>query len=206
MDVRRVFHPHATWDAVMANIQGANLVYYAGHGYGWPSPYTKRADRSAPERRGPQHVRRQRLEHVHLLRRAACSAPTGCSPRTRSSSSTTAATPPATASRAWPSRPGTSPASASTTSPPASSQSVPRTVFAYSYQRFNKILTQLAHHDRQDDGGHVPDRRAPSPRRTGAGSARIRASSTPSARPAPRTSWTRAPRKASYRAVTGDLR
>ena len=41
MDVRRVFHPHATWEAVMANVQGANLVYYAGHGYGWPSPYTK---------------------------------------------------------------------------------------------------------------------------------------------------------------------
>jgi flagellar hook assembly protein FlgD len=41
MDVRRVFHPHATWENVMANIQGANLVYYAGHGYGWPSPYTK---------------------------------------------------------------------------------------------------------------------------------------------------------------------
>ena len=40
MDVRRVFHPNATWDRVMANIQGANLVYYAGHGYGWPSPYT----------------------------------------------------------------------------------------------------------------------------------------------------------------------
>jgi len=40
MDVRRVFHPNATWANVMANIQGANLVYYAGHGYGWPSPYT----------------------------------------------------------------------------------------------------------------------------------------------------------------------
>jgi flagellar hook assembly protein FlgD len=40
-DVRRVFFPHATWDNVMANIQGANLVYYAGHGYGWPSAYTK---------------------------------------------------------------------------------------------------------------------------------------------------------------------
>ena len=40
MDVRRVFFPHATWDNVMANIQGANLVYYAAHGYGWPSPYT----------------------------------------------------------------------------------------------------------------------------------------------------------------------
>jgi flagellar hook assembly protein FlgD len=41
LDVRRVFFPHATWDNVMANIQGANLVAYMGHGYGWPSPYTK---------------------------------------------------------------------------------------------------------------------------------------------------------------------
>ncbi|HUR17252.1 MAG TPA: FlgD immunoglobulin-like domain containing protein [Candidatus Limnocylindrales bacterium] len=41
MDVRRVFHPHATWENVMANIQGANLVYYAAHGYGWPSAYTQ---------------------------------------------------------------------------------------------------------------------------------------------------------------------
>ncbi len=41
MDVRRVFFPHATWANVLANIQGANLVVYMGHGYGWPSPYTK---------------------------------------------------------------------------------------------------------------------------------------------------------------------
>jgi len=39
MDVRRLFHPNATWDNVMANIDGANLVVYMGHGYGWPSPY-----------------------------------------------------------------------------------------------------------------------------------------------------------------------
>src|SRR5688572_30812126 len=26
-DVRRVLHPHATWENVMANVQGANLVY-----------------------------------------------------------------------------------------------------------------------------------------------------------------------------------
>lgn len=39
MDVRRVFYPDATWDNVMANIQGANLVVDMGHGYGWPSPY-----------------------------------------------------------------------------------------------------------------------------------------------------------------------
>lgn len=46
MDVRRVFHPNATWEAVMANVQGANLVYYAGHGYGWPSPYTSKMTES----------------------------------------------------------------------------------------------------------------------------------------------------------------
>jgi flagellar hook assembly protein FlgD len=39
MDVRRVFHPNATWANVMANIQGANIVTYFGHGNGWPSPY-----------------------------------------------------------------------------------------------------------------------------------------------------------------------
>lgn len=39
MDVRRVFHPQATWARVLANIQGANLVVYMGHGNGWPSPY-----------------------------------------------------------------------------------------------------------------------------------------------------------------------
>ena len=42
MDVRRVFHPYATWDNVLANIAGASLVVYMGHGYGWPSPYTSR--------------------------------------------------------------------------------------------------------------------------------------------------------------------
>jgi flagellar hook assembly protein FlgD len=40
MDVRRVFHPYATWANVKANAQGANLVAYFGHGNGWPSPYT----------------------------------------------------------------------------------------------------------------------------------------------------------------------
>jgi hypothetical protein len=39
MEVRRVFFPHATWKNVLANIQGANLVAYFGHGNGWPSMY-----------------------------------------------------------------------------------------------------------------------------------------------------------------------
>ena len=39
MTVRRVFHPNATWQNVLSNIQGANLVVYLGHGNGWPSPY-----------------------------------------------------------------------------------------------------------------------------------------------------------------------
>ena len=40
MNVVRVFYPHATWDKVVAAVQGANLVVYMGHGYGWPSKYT----------------------------------------------------------------------------------------------------------------------------------------------------------------------
>ena len=40
MDTRRVFYPNATWENVLANVQGANFVVYMGHGYGWPSPYT----------------------------------------------------------------------------------------------------------------------------------------------------------------------
>lgn len=39
MDVRRVFHPYATWQRVLSEIQGAKLVVYVGHGNGWPSPY-----------------------------------------------------------------------------------------------------------------------------------------------------------------------
>jgi hypothetical protein len=39
MDVRRIYTPRATWARVKANIQGAKLVVYLGHGNGWPSPY-----------------------------------------------------------------------------------------------------------------------------------------------------------------------
>jgi hypothetical protein len=39
MEVKRIFHPKATWQRVLNNIQGANLVIYMGHGNGWPSPY-----------------------------------------------------------------------------------------------------------------------------------------------------------------------
>jgi flagellar hook assembly protein FlgD len=38
MRVRKVFHPHATWENVLDAIQGASLVVYMGHGNGWPSP------------------------------------------------------------------------------------------------------------------------------------------------------------------------
>jgi hypothetical protein len=45
MDVRRVFHPHATWDNVLAEVQGASLVAYLGHGYGFPSNTKKLSER-----------------------------------------------------------------------------------------------------------------------------------------------------------------
>lgn len=41
MDVRRVFFPHATWENVLAQVQGASLVAYMGHGYGFPSNSAK---------------------------------------------------------------------------------------------------------------------------------------------------------------------
>jgi chitodextrinase len=46
MDVRRIFHPRATPERVLANIQGAKLVAYLGHGNGWPSPYAPFQERT----------------------------------------------------------------------------------------------------------------------------------------------------------------
>ena len=46
MDVRRVFFPHATWENVLAEVQGASLVAYFGHGYGFPSNTVKLTERS----------------------------------------------------------------------------------------------------------------------------------------------------------------
>ena len=39
MNVVKVFAPHATWKAVVAAANGADLFIYLGHGNGWPSPY-----------------------------------------------------------------------------------------------------------------------------------------------------------------------
>jgi hypothetical protein len=39
-NVVRVYSPNATWSAVKAATNGANVVIYFGHGNGWPSPYT----------------------------------------------------------------------------------------------------------------------------------------------------------------------
>ncbi len=52
MDVRRVFFPHATWENVLANIQGASLVAYFGHGSGWPSPGATRLTESTQDGMG----------------------------------------------------------------------------------------------------------------------------------------------------------
>ncbi|HEX2626562.1 MAG TPA: fibronectin type III domain-containing protein [Candidatus Limnocylindrales bacterium] len=38
-NVIRIYSPNATWAAVKAAAQGANIFVYAGHGYGFPSPY-----------------------------------------------------------------------------------------------------------------------------------------------------------------------
>ena len=38
-NVTRIYSPNATWAKVKAAAQGANIFIYAGHGYGFPSPY-----------------------------------------------------------------------------------------------------------------------------------------------------------------------
>ncbi len=38
-NVLKIYSPNATWAAVKAALQGANLVVYMGHGNGFPSPY-----------------------------------------------------------------------------------------------------------------------------------------------------------------------
>lgn len=38
-NVTKIYSPNATWAKVKAAAQGANVFIYAGHGYGFPSPY-----------------------------------------------------------------------------------------------------------------------------------------------------------------------
>jgi hypothetical protein len=38
-NVTKIYSPNATWAKVKAAAQGANILIYAGHGYGFPSPY-----------------------------------------------------------------------------------------------------------------------------------------------------------------------
>ena len=38
-NIVKVYSPHATWSAVKAAAQGANILVYMGHGSGWPNPY-----------------------------------------------------------------------------------------------------------------------------------------------------------------------
>lgn len=38
--VTEVYTPHATWSRVVSAAQGARVLIYLGHGYGFPSPYT----------------------------------------------------------------------------------------------------------------------------------------------------------------------
>lgn len=38
-NVVKIYSPYATWGAVKNKAQGANVLFYLGHGNGWPSPY-----------------------------------------------------------------------------------------------------------------------------------------------------------------------
>lgn len=48
MSVTKLYTPNATWAKVKAATAGANLVYFAGHGNGWPSPYFPSCKSYAP--------------------------------------------------------------------------------------------------------------------------------------------------------------
>jgi hypothetical protein len=43
--VIKVYSPNATWSAVKAAVNGANIVIYLGHGNGFPNPYSSTAQR-----------------------------------------------------------------------------------------------------------------------------------------------------------------
>ena len=113
-NVIKVYSPNATWAKVKAAVAGASIVIYFGHGNGWPSPYTYDPQYTTKDGFGLNADGRRRRLQQQVLRRAVRSRPSTWR-RTRSSSSTTSATPRATPSRATPSRPSPSPASGSTT-------------------------------------------------------------------------------------------
>ena len=65
----KVYSPYATWSAVKAALQGANIVVYLGHGNGFPNPY--RSVALAVQRRWLRAQRRRRpgrLQHQVLRR------------------------------------------------------------------------------------------------------------------------------------------
>ena len=45
--VVKVYSPNATWAAVKAAVNGANIVIYLGHGNGFPNPYRGTSSRTA---------------------------------------------------------------------------------------------------------------------------------------------------------------
>ncbi len=101
-DVVELYSPNATWPAVREALQGASLVVYMGHGNGWPSQLPRRALPADPERvRAEPGGRRRRLDPP-VLRRGRRRLRRSSSPRTRSSCSTTCATPAATPSPGCP--------------------------------------------------------------------------------------------------------
>ena len=47
-NVVKVYSPNATWARVKAEVAGASVVIYLGHGNGWPSPYSIRRRSTRP--------------------------------------------------------------------------------------------------------------------------------------------------------------
>ena len=203
MDVRRVFFPHATWEAVLANIQGANLVVYMGHGYGWPSPYTQQLTEARQNGMGlntfdGSGTGQYTYYGANVLKANVVLAPNAIVFLNHLCYS------------AGNGEPGMAVPTLGRR-PPARRQHG-QWLAGNRCQDCLRLLVAALHQGTSARSSRPTRRwirssacRAPSPSRSTAGSAGIRATSTPCALRAPRTSWTPSPTDGFYRAVTGDL-
>ena len=62
--VATAYSPEADAEAVLAAVEGANIVIYLGHGVGTPNPYSEHGQRRDHERLGPQRTGADGVSHA----------------------------------------------------------------------------------------------------------------------------------------------
>ena len=118
-NVVKVYSPYATWSKVKSATTGASVVIYMGHGNGWPSPYTYDPLYTTKDGFG-LNATSGAGDYNNKYYGEPYVSTSLTWPTTRSSSCTTSATRPATPNRAARRHPCRWPASAWTTTRPAS--------------------------------------------------------------------------------------